>query len=416
MLLQIKFATNMKKTISISTLFLLLICLISCNEEPVGQTPTDSVPPGIIKNPVVKNLPGAAIIKYDLPDDDDLLGVKAVYTLHGQEKFTTATMYTNSLKVEGFGSTDEQPVFLYTVDRSFNESEPVKVMVQPQTPPVQTIYETITIQTDFGGIQLQWENENKADISIHILAADSIGELSEADVVYTNFKEGKFSTRGFDDTERLFAVYVQDRWNNYSDTIQGLFTPLFEMELEKSKWKKQTLLGDNNTALGAWPFQNIFDGVIGDQGWHTSDANVGNGENGGTWPIRFTIDLGVVAKLSRYKIWGREGFEYFHHNPRKWKVYGTVSPRFDIALDEDYWKEGGYKEDWVFLGNAEMIKPSGEGEITNEDREYARAGFEFDIPLDAPPVRYLRFEVDQTWAGSGDLHFSEITCWGQLTE
>ncbi len=229
-------------------------------------------------------------------------------------------------------------------------------------------------------------------------------------------QEGKFSSRGFDDSERLFAVYVRDRWDNYSDTIKGLFTPLFEMELDKSKWKRQTFLGDNTTAYNGWPFERMFDKINGDQGWHTSDANVGNGANGGNYPIRFTIDLGVVAKLSRYKLWGREKYEYFHHNPRKWKVYGTTSPRFDILLDNTYWKQGGYKEDWIYLGNAEMVKPSGEGAITNEDREYARAGFEFDIPLDAPPVRYLRFEIDQTWAGSGDLHISEITCWGQLVK
>ena len=87
----------------------------------------------------------------------------------------------------------------------------------------------------------------------------------------------------------------------------------------------------------------------------------------------------------------------------------------DIPQDQDYWKEG-YKEDWAFLGIAESIKPSGDGPITNEDREYSRAGLEFIVPLDAPPVRYLRFEVDQTWAGSGELHFSEISFWGQLAE
>ena len=398
----------MKKIIYIIAPFLLLVCLTNCKEEPVGLPSTDSNPPGTIKNPVVENLPGAAIISYDLPDDNDLLGVKAVYMINGKEKFTNATMYGNSLKVEGFGSTEEQTVLLYSVDRSFNESEPVPVKVQPKTPPVHSVFETISIQIDFGGIQIQWENENKADVSIHILAADSIGELSEADVVYSNFKEGAFSTRGFDDTERMFAVFVRDRWDNYSDTLQGMFTPMFEMELDKSKWKRQIFLGDNTTALGGWAFENIFDGIMGDNGWHTTGGN-------GEYPIRFTLDLGIVAKLSRYKIWERRDYEYFHHNPRKWKVYGTDNPRMDIPQDQDYWKEG-YKEDWAFLGIAESIKPSGDGPITNEDREYSRAGLEFIVPLDAPPVRYLRFEVDQTWAGSGELHFSEISFWGQLAE
>lgn len=405
----------MKRIVYISFILLMSVYFTGCKEEPVGQTPTNTTPPGCIMNPTVKNLPGGAEITYDLPTDNDLLCVKAIYTINGEEKNTTASMYNNTLKVEGFGSTDEQTIKLYSVDRSFNMSEPVSVTIHPTTPPVQLIYETLSMQRDFGGVQLTWKNETKAEVAIQILATDSLGELTTADVVYTSSVNGKYSLRGFDDSERVFGAYICDRWDNNSDTIQGKYTPYFEMKLDKKKWKKISFLGDNTTVYGGWYFEKMWDDIIGEQGWLT------NGGNEGKFPIRFTIDLGTTVKLSRYKLWHRDNVPpyswlYLGNNPKKWKVYGSASPRFDLQNDEAYWKEEGYKKDWVYLADCVTIKPSGEGPVTQEDADFATAGFEFIFPLDAPPVRYLRFEVNATWAGGTDMHISEITCWGNDKE
>ncbi len=64
------------------------------------------------------------------------------------------------------------------------------------------------------------------------------------------------------------------------------------------------------------------------------------------------------------------------------------------------------------------FKPSGENTpITNEDKEYAANGFEFEFPLDAPPVRYLRFYVHETWGGAANIHISELSFfWGKVVE
>lgn len=399
----------MKRILYILFTFLLLVYFTSCKEEPVGQTPTDSTAPGCIKNPIVENLPGGAIIKYDLPDDDDLLCVKAVYTLNGQVKKTMASLYNDTLKVEGFGSTYKQTILLYTVDRSLNESTSVEVIIHPQTPPVETVFQSLALNRDFGGVQVSWENTNKADIAIYLLAADSLGELAIGDIVYTNKDKGKYSLRGFSDKERTFAAFVRDRWDNISDTIQGTFIPYFEMKLDKSKWKREKLNGDNTSEYDeTWTFNRMFDDNVNYHNmWCTGDGN--NGE----LPVRFTIDLGSTVKLSRYKLWHRTEYEYAHFNPKRWKVYGCLSPRFDLANDDAYWKEGGYKKDWILLGNFVSEKPSGEGPITQEDRDFAKAGFEFSFSLDIPPIRYLRFEIDETWAGSTDMHIAEITCWGK---
>ncbi len=403
----------MKKTVKNIMLFIWgAFVLIGCKEEPIGQTPTDSVAPGVVRNPVVKNIPGGAYITCELPDDDDLLCVKAVYTVNQQEKNTISSLYENKVKVEGYGTTDAQKVLLYAVDRSFNESAPIEVTIQPETPYIDLILQSIEMKTDFGGVQITWENIGHAEVAINLLAADSIGELVNAEVLYTKAESGQYSLRGFEDTERLFAVCVRDRWDNTSDTLSGLFTPFFEMKLEKSKWKREILNGDNTTDYNTWVFSNMYDDIVGGQGWHTSDAN------GGKLPIRFTIDLGVTTKLSRYKLWHRfDALVYQHYNPKRWKVYGCENPRFDLLNDNAYWQEGGYKNDWVFLGEGFAHKPSGyNNPVTQDDMEYARMGFEFVFPLDAPPVRYLRFEIDETCAGSKDLHIGEITVWGTAEE
>ena len=58
--------------------------LFGCGEVIDWQPKTDSVAPGIISNVQVENLPGAAKITYNLPDDDDLVAIEAVYTINGK--------------------------------------------------------------------------------------------------------------------------------------------------------------------------------------------------------------------------------------------------------------------------------------------------------------------------------------------
>jgi len=188
--------------------------------------------------------------------------------------------------------------------------------------------------------------------------------------------------------------------------------PKYEVKLDKSKWKRQHFLGDNNTQNGSYVWDKIKDEIIAtDDGWF---ANVAIN------PILFTIDLGATVKLSRYSYWMRTGgsppWEYRHFNLKRWNLYGTNTPRFDIH-DEAYWIAGGWKEDWAHLANCYTFKPSGENNpTTDEDVEYAARGFGFDIPLDAPPVRYVRFHVDETWGGGYGVNISEITFWGEEVE
>ena len=98
--------TDMKKhTLIIATL--LLTGMWSCKKEDVnGLKENSGAQPGMVSNIAVKNENGAATITYSLPNDEDLLYVKAVYTLaNGSKQEVKASYYTNQLRVAGFADT-----------------------------------------------------------------------------------------------------------------------------------------------------------------------------------------------------------------------------------------------------------------------------------------------------------------------
>jgi hypothetical protein len=386
-----------------------IMLIPACKEEPIGQTPTDNEAPGEIISYSAESLPGGAAITYELPGNDDLLYVKAVYSINGIEKTATSSIYSDTLKVFGFGTTAEQSALLYCVDRSGNHSLPVKATFTPGTPPVQTIFDSMTMKAAFGGVQIQWDNPDRAEVAIYLIAADSLGTIEEADVVYTASATGKFNLRGFDDNPRLFGAYVRDRWDNYSNTLQGEYTPLYETKLDKFLWSRKTLPGDASHDYfdGSWQFPKMYDDIIGDQGWHTDDSYT---------DMNFTLDLGLAAQLSRYTLWHREnnyGYSvYTHHNLKKWKIYGAAT--IDETKPNDYWTSDDWKADWTLLAECEAIKPSGEGPVTDEDHAYAHRGFEFDLSSIVTPIRYVRFCVESTWGGGKVIHISEISFWGTI--
>ena len=89
--------------------------------------------------------------------------------------------------------------------------------------------------------------------------------------------------------------------------------------------------------------------------------------------------------------------------------------RQEFKDDEDYWKEG-FKSKWIKIMDCEAKTQSGSKSPTSDDINWAKNnGFQFDIPLDVEPVRYIRFWVQETW-GSGKqcdmLMVSELQFWG----
>lgn len=386
-------------------LSLLLVTIYACSEDeghaPIGDY---SEPPAPVGETSIKNLPGAAIITYSLPDDKDLLYVKAEFeTQKGKVREVKASYYTNSLLLEGFGDTGDYEVKLYAVDRGENESKPVTVTVSPLSPPVKNIFESLEMAPDFGGVNVAFQNETQASVAIIIIARDSLGDFVTADTWYTQSVEGNFSLRGMPAEKNNFGVLVRDRWSNYSDTLFQELTPIFEEQLDKEKFEIVELPTDEPYAWGR-TMDRIWDDEVAD------NQSIFHTAQGSGIPQWFTFELGVKAKLSRFTLWQRQNDDlYFTHGqPREWELWGSNEPNPD----------GSWDESWIKLGHFESVKPSGSpaGQYTNEDKEYAMRGEEFTFPLDAPPVRYIRFKLLRNWSDTDFINFAEITFWGQVQE
>ncbi|MDR2385202.1 MAG: DUF4959 domain-containing protein [Tannerella sp.] len=178
----------------------------------------DKIPPGQVKNVTYTPSSGGVTFRYTLPDDEDLMGVKAVYTNErGTELVMRSSAFIDSLIITGLGTTDEQEVKLYTTDNSNNESEAVTVTIIPGQPEIYDIVESVVVEPYSGGVRLRWNNPNKKDVAVELLYMDATEEYIAYETFYSNAAEGhgvKFG--GLEQVRSYFGVYVRDRWGNKS--------------------------------------------------------------------------------------------------------------------------------------------------------------------------------------------------------
>ncbi len=393
----------MKKIIFLFAIIGVLAFISGCEEDTRDPLFPDSQAPGPVSSPEVTNLPGAAVITYALPGDQDLLYVKAEYTLaDGKKVETKSSAYTNTLLVEGFGDTSEKTVSLYAVDRSENASAPLTVKVNPLKPNVFSVAESIEMLPDFGGVLYRWTNENNASLAFTILATDSTGILSEVETIYSGVTDGEYTVRGFKPVETEFAIIVRDRWDNNSEMSKIVVTPLYEEKLDKSKIDNLQL--DNDNDWNAW--EGRYNLAFDDNKETFNHTLAGTG-----WPQYMTIDLGINARLSRVIIVQRQGFPYGHGNPRLLDIWGSKEvPAQDGSLDDWYpLRVAGPPTN----NGAVARRPSLQGGTASEDQEHLEKGDEYSFKLDDPEVRYIRLVVNETWGLTGFTHFAEITFYGQ---
>ncbi|MCL3779568.1 DUF4959 domain-containing protein [Prolixibacteraceae bacterium JC049] len=392
------------------------ILLFSCSEEKHEPISNDKVKPGIIKNVTVQNLAGKVVLTYELPNDDDLLYTKAEYQLkNGTNLEVKSSIYSNTLTCEGFGSADEYEIKLYAVDRSNNQGDAVTVKVNPEEPPLFSTFKTIKMLDTFGGVNLQWENETGAALVVEIMIDDTLGtgnDYMPVETIYTESKNGNYNIRGFNTDPVDFYCYVRDRWDNYSDTLKQTIEPLYEVMVDKSKMK--AVLLPNDVPMHALWRPNGGSEIP--KLWDNSNKNDYDrmcGQNGDfSDNYSFTFDLGTEYKLSRFTLWQfllrYDEFIYGDANIKSWEMYGCTKDELNM--------DGSY-DNWHLLGEFEIIKPSGlpvgKGSYSDEDKALAFSGHEFNIPINAPNVQYIRMKVTSVWGATSWVSIGEMEFFGQ---
>ena len=446
--------TNVTLIISMA---LLMTIVWSCENVKEYTDQKDNIPPGQVSAINVENLHGGAIITYSLPSDNDLLGVKAVYSLRedGQQYEVFSSAHRDTIILAGFPDTNEHIINLYTVDLSRNLSESVPVTIKPLTPPIDLIRQSLKVNETFSGVFCSWDNILEENIAVS-LYVDTIGEMSLNDTYFSNASSGQYSFRGFENKQLSFRVEIRDRWQNYATPLDTVLTPLFEEQimgrdpLGRQLWflwgfdnRECISRGDNWRTLGSnADFTVVFDHILFDgNNWWANGDDAGylrlfvpgwpSNDNTYGFPSYFSMDLSSESVYSRFKIYMRARAPLFSGGIfTVFELWGTNNPKPLIPelTDEDrlanlrYWTAwpeiGGtdeWKNDWVQLGDYSLVLPSGatmnNDVITAEDEQFVRNGFEFEIDPDKTniPCRYLRFVLKKNnQAGSGVRPFAQI--------
>ncbi|MDO5571041.1 MAG: DUF5000 domain-containing lipoprotein [Bacteroidales bacterium] len=388
---------------------LLFSILISCNEEFCGQYPIDNTTPAQVTDIKVENLNGKVKISYSLPDETDLLYVKAVYSnTIGEKKEERSSVFQNAIELKGFGKSKKQTINLYTVDRSRNESSPIEIEIEPLDSPIYGIYSSIKTASSWGGFKINWENIENEQIIVKVLALNEDNTWNEFETYYSTETSAAKAIRGLDTIPQTFAVLVKDVYENYTDTFKTTVTPLYEIEIPSKTFKELPINPAYILSVWGGVFSNLFDYKIATKNDDSQKCYYlapGNAKN----PY-FSIDLGVTCKLSRFKYWGRCKYAYSLHNPKYFDVWGTNDP--DAVVNPENW------DGWELIKECESYKPSGNDNITvtSEDYAYAESGEEYEIDDNIPPYRYIRFRCPESWTKSNGFLMSELRFWGKIVQ
>jgi len=361
----------------------------------------DGKKPLPITNVQVKNIPGGAVLTYDLPADPSVLYVRADYAVNDKTNLQKkVSYYTDTMLVNGFEKEGAYTITLHTVSRSEVPSDAVTVTVNPQTPPYLSIRQSLVMYADFGGVNIAYTNPDENEIGI-VTLVDTSNKPEYLYTEYTKKKEGNFSVRGFSPKERKFGAYIRDRWGNTSDTLWTNITSLNEVELDRTIMTALYLPGDQQPCCGATLSRLLTNnGAVDNAMWGAPTAN-------DSVPARITFDLGKTVKLSRIRWWMRKnGFsEFANGTPRFYKIYGSNNPNPNGALDNT----------WVQLGGLyELVKPSGlpYGQRSAADNQAVIDGTEVVFPLPAVQMRYFRVIMLSNFAGSSAMDFAAFKFWG----
>lgn len=383
--------------VAVLVLFMGMSCLSNDRYEPV----LNSTPPQAPIVTEVKPIPGGAVVRYNLPKDEDLLYVKAEYYLKENVKSEQrASMYSDSIVLKGFNAVEPQKVTLISVNRSKVESLPVDIEITPNEAPVITIAKSLDFREDFGGIVLNWENSTKSEVAVQVEVKNNEGNWDVLETFYSAAATGKGSVRGMDTLAVNVRVSVRDHWDNLSDFKEKVIKPIYETQIDRTKMKCLKLASDAPNAYGDIE-ENLFD----DDLYTRFHSPAGYGK----WPLYLTVDLGATVKLSRFKAYQRSladlHFIYGHGNPRIFEIYG-----------KNEYKNMEDMSTWEKIADCVVVKPSGLpiGQYNDDDVAAVGAGDEFLIDSDKPAYRYIRFKFIETWSKGDFIHWMELKFYGTV--
>ena len=380
------------------------ILLYGCNNDESQ----DSNPPGVLTIQNISPTNGGGIISYILPEDSDILFVRAEYTNSlGVDVYRVSSSHNDSIEIDGLNQNTPVQVRLFVVDQSENMSEPVEIEFTPLPSFIFLVQQSISISPDLGGVKLEWENIAEKTVYVHLHIVN--GDSEDVRILSSNNVNESIFVRGLESIEMTFLTKVEDFDGNITELEEkGTLTPLFEEMIDKSTW---TLMSQLSVNGNAWEGQTtaFWDDIV-----DTAETNSDNSyfiiwrdQNGGTlnWPLDIVINLNKNVLIHRFKVWqrafwynGPTGIPYYYQeeNMRSFNLYASNN-----AID------------WILLGEFDIGDPSDEnGNIPQDYIDAAANGHDFDLDAVSEPFRYLKFSITSNFGSDTYVHGSEISLWG----
>jgi hypothetical protein len=243
-----------------------------------------------------------------------------------------------------------------------------------------------------------------------------------------------------------------DKWGNYSDTTSIVTTPVREEWLSRRRMKAHYMGNDirmvtNYNPADAYYSEMVvlFDSIAKCLG--ASNAQISGNcfitSGAESMPICFTMDLGVVADVSRFWFGPRTHTNTGRYwafqvgSPYNWDLWGTEED-FELIYpdpDDPYWTQDLWKQDprWKYMGNYTHRRPSNifgtpenpGGTVGDAswvaDRAAAEAHPDVNYVtnhtinvLGVGPVRYIRWQVNKTWGLINEVDLAELWYWGGI--
>ena len=391
----------MKKLLFLTILF---FAASSCSKQDDG----DTTPPSVLTVDSVTPTNGGGIISYTLPNDDDILYVRAEYTnSNGVDVSRASSSYNNSIEIDGLNQTTALTITLYVVDENYNQSAPIYVELVPLESFIYLVQESIEVNTDLGGFRITWENIQSKTVYVFVHINNGIEE--EIRILSSNNSSESIAVRGLPSEEITISTRIED-FDENSTTLEekGTLTPLFEQVIDKSTW---TLVASQSVNGNAWEGAsvNFWDDVI-DTTNNNSDNSyfmIWRDLNGGSlnWPLDLVIDLNKNVKVTRFTVWQRA---YWYNGPSDIPYYFQEEnmKSFTIYASND-------AQVWEELGQFDIGDPrDSEGNIPQSALDSAANGHEFELDEVSESFRYLKFSVTSNYGSEAYVNGSEITMYG----
>ncbi len=396
----------MKKQIKILlTLLIMLLFTFSCEEKDSG----DVTAPGKLSIDSITPTNGGGIISYTLPDDNDILFVRAEYTnTLGVDVFRVSSVHNNEIEISGLNQTSPVEVSLYVVDDNDNASQAEIVDFIPLESFIYLVQESIEITPDLGGVRIEWENIESKTVYVHVHIQN--GSEEEIRILSSNSPVENRFIRGLEATDLTFLTKVEDFDGNITDLEEkGVYAPLFEEVIDKSTW---SLITNQSINGNAWEGSTVsfWDDVV-----DTAETDADNSyfiiwrdQNGGTlnWPLDIVINLNKTIKIHRLKVWQRA---YWYNGPSPVTAYYYQEENmksFDLFASNN-------GQEWTLLGQYDIGDPrDADGNIPGAAMDAAANGHDFELEGISEQFNYLKISITSNYGSDTYCHGSEITLYG----